>query len=307
MTSLSETIQNLPFAGLIPVVLLALVGILLWAAGRRVLRAGFAAVGLILGAGIGWVLGEQASLGVPPWVPALVIGIIIACVAALGYRVAIAGALALVFGVGGATGVVMVAELQGVEKSIAVKEPKPIETEQKSDKFDELFPSSFAPGDQPLSGGEGDASSEGSEGDREAASGEEGEPEAGGDLRGQAAEVMDDVRTYAGQLIGAIKQKWSETPEQLRPSIVSAAIIGLLAGALIGTLAPTQSATVVTAFGGSLLWLSCLRVMLAQFGAGVEKVLPSSATALLIVWLIIAIAGAVIQWIFRPKRADKAD
>lgn len=293
MSELSQAIQDLPLAGLIPVVLLIIVGIILWAAGRRVLRAGFAAAGLIIGGAVGWMLGNALTLGISPWITAAVLGIIVACIAALMYRVAVAGALALVFGIAAPMAVVTVAEIQGVDKSIL----QPIETEPddepapaEPDELDRFFGGAgldeaggpiSSPGD--ASGGEGDAI----------------------DLTEEAAERLQQARSYAEQLRAGLQAWWDETPEKLRPAIIGAAIGGILLGVLFGALAPMLSAAVVTAFGGSLLWLSALRIVVTQIGEPVTNWLPSQATWLLALWLIISLIGVTIQWMFRPKPADK--
>ena len=291
MGELSQAIQDLPLAGLIPVVLLIIVGIILWAAGRKVLRAGFAAAGLIIGGAVGWVLGNALTWGISPWIAAAVLGIIVACIAALMYRVAVAGALALVFGIAAPMAVVTVAEIQGVDKSIL----QPVETEPEAngpaprepDEYDRFFDPGHAEG--PISLLDGADEGEG----------------GGIDLSEEAAEHLQQARSYAEQLLAGLQAWWDETPEKLRPAIIGAAVGGILLGVLFGALAPALSAAVVTAFGGSLLWLSGLRIVVTQIGEPVTNWLPSQATWLLALWLIISLIGVAIQWMFRPKPADK--
>ncbi|MDY7107052.1 MAG: hypothetical protein SYC29_00290 [Planctomycetota bacterium] len=294
MNELSQAIQDLPLAGLIPVVMLIVVGIILWAAGRRVLRAGFAAAGLILGGAAGWILGDAVQLGVSPWITAAVLGIIIACVAALMYRVAVAGALALVFAVAAPMAVVTVAEIQGVDKSVL----QPVEPEDEPEgpaprELDELD-RFFGEAEE----GEGPISPPGEPGDDEGGDGQI-------DLTEEASERLDQARSYAEQVLEGLRAWWDETPEKLRPAIIGAAVGGILLGVLFGALAPTLSAAVVTSFGGALLWLSGLRIVVTQVGEPVVNWLPSQATWLLGLWLIISLIGVAIQWMFRPKPADK--
>jgi hypothetical protein len=291
MSELSQAIQNLPLAGLIPVILLIIVGIILWAAGRRVLRAGFAAAGLIVGGAAGWMLGHAVGLGISPWISAAILGILIACVAALMYRVAVAGALALVFGIAAPMAVVTVAEIQGVDKSVL----QPVETEpgpepRKLDDLDREFAT------DPLRGDQSPISPPGLATDAAVSQFDLGE---------EAAEQLEQARSYAEQIIAGLQAWWDETPEKLRPAIVGAAIAGVLLGVLFGALAPMLSAAVVTAFGGALLWLSGLRIVAIQLGEPVAAWLPSQATWLLALWLIMSLIGVAIQWMFRPKPADK--
>jgi hypothetical protein len=300
MSELSQAIQNLPLAGLIPVVLLIIVGIILWAAGRRVLRAGFAAAGLIIGGAVGWILSEAVGLGLSPWVGAAVIGIILACVAALMYRVAVAAALALVFGIAAPMAVVTVAEIQGVDKSVL----KPVESEPaggpaagEPDELDRFF------GESPSQEGASPP------GEQRPISPPAAAAEGGGgtdlDLSKEAAERLQQARSYAEQVLEGLRAWWDETPQKLRPAIIGAAVGGILLGVLFGALAPNLSAAVVTSFGGALLWLSGLRIVVTQLGEPVANWLPSQATWLLGLWLIISLVGVAIQWMFRPKPADK--
>jgi hypothetical protein len=291
MDELSQAIQNLPIAGLIPVILLLLVGIVLWAAGRKVLRAGFAVAGLIVGGAVGWIVAANSGLGLAPWIPAVVLGIILACVAALGYRVAVAGALALVIGVAAPLAVGTVAEIQGVENSMLRSEPVSPETMPEDDPADWLEEDDPSP-----LGGEIDE-----EDLRTHLLGDDFE------VTEREKEIIEDARGFAEQLADGIKAWWIEQPERLRPMIVGAAILGIIFGVLIGALAPVASASVVTAFGGSLLWLTSLRIALIQFGEPITGWLPRGATALLIIWVVVALIGVTIQWIFRPKPADKSD
>jgi hypothetical protein len=98
MEELTQTILKLPTTGLIPVVLLLLVGLVLWAAGRRVLRTGFAAAGLVLGGVLGWAAGSLDVVGamnVPAWVFAAVAAVVAALIFAAAYRLVLAAVIAL--------------------------------------------------------------------------------------------------------------------------------------------------------------------------------------------------------------------
>jgi F0F1-type ATP synthase assembly protein I len=293
MGEMSQAIQDLPLAGLIPVALLMLVGLMLWAAGRRVLRAGFGAAGLIVGGAIGLLLGT--ALGISPWIVALILGVILACLAALAHRVAVAGSLALVLGAAAPLAVVTVAELQGVEESV-LQEPEspPGEPEgipgldREPDEFDRTFGRSGIPPEEFGEGGIG-----------EAVVAEQL------DLTDETRQAVGQARGYAERLLEAVRTWWSETPVKLRPTIVGAAVGGILVGVLFGALASSLSAAVVSSFGGALLWLSGLRIVLLQMGEPVAGWLPSSATASLTIWLIISLIGVAIQWMTRPKPADK--
>ncbi len=288
MSEMSKAIQELPIASLIPIALLVIVGLLLWAAGRRVLKVGFAMAGLIVGGVIGWLIGAQFSIGIPPWVFAAVLGLLLACISALGFRMAVAAALGVVLGVAAPLTVVTVAEIQGIDKSVIQDDDDSGSgwdlgtKEREKDEFDLIF-------------GSADAID---------AAGGAIAPE-GFDIPDGAVEKLEEVRGYAEMLLDGVKAWWAEQPDKLRPAIIASAVGGLLVGVLVGTLAPSITASVVTSFGGSLLWLFGLRVILIQMSETIAEWMPNSATASGVIWLIISIVGIVIQWIFRPKAADK--
>ena len=81
-----------------PVALLVVVGLLLWIAGRRVLRAGLIMIGLGVGGVVGWLLGDSIKMGVQPWVVMGIGAMVIAVVAALSYRVTVVASLATICG-----------------------------------------------------------------------------------------------------------------------------------------------------------------------------------------------------------------
>jgi len=282
MSQVTQAIHDIPLAALIPVGLVVIVGVFLWFAGRRVLKASFAALGLILGAGLGWIIGLNIQIGIPPWVFAAVIGLLVACIAALGYRIAVAAALGVVLAVAAPLAVVTVAELQGSGTSPGGAAP-PASSETESDQDDE-YDVFFDGGTEELAVEHG----------------------LNIQLPEGAGERIEQARSYASRLSEALKAWWADTPENLRPAITASAIAGFLVGVLFGTLASSFAASVVTAFGGSLLWLNGLRIIVTSISAGLAQRLPTSAALLLVIWLIISLVGVLIQWMFRPKPADKS-
>lgn len=292
MTSdLSQAIQELPHAGAIPVALLVILGLMLWAAGSRVMRAGFGAVGLLLGAAAGWVAGVSLNLnGVPPWATAALGGVLLACIAVLVFRVAIAGSLGIVLAIGAGASVVTVHEIQQQRGDAPADAPQLIGTETEADgtlddAIDEandwLFPDS----------------ERGSTIERLG-------PAAG--LSDATTERLSTAESYVERLVEAARAEWNATPEALRTLVIGAAIGGLLIGLLLGTLAPTASTTIVSAFGGSLLWLGGVRLLLLQASVETAGLLPKTASVTLLLWILVALVGVAIQWIFRPKQADKS-
>jgi hypothetical protein len=333
MQELSQTLQDVPLAGMVPLVLLLLVGLVLWGAGNKVFRAAFAVVGLLLGAGIGWLLGGTLNLGMPAWVVAVVGAVLLACVAAVTYRLAIAGALALVLGVASPLAVLTINEWQSEATEQRMIDP--------ADELDEpLIPAGTEPmlpeadPDETIEDVPGQALDEidrwlrerfGEEirrhlpiemkqelQDREldddlaAELEEQLEKRNGWFFRnGEFDEQIEAVRNMAERVAQALREVWRDSPESLRPILVGAAIVGGLLGVLIGALVPTFSTTIVTAFLGSLLWLTSLRVIAEKLTVSETIWLPDSGTAWLSTWVLLALIGLGIQWTLLRRKADK--
>ncbi|MEE8458907.1 MAG: hypothetical protein V3S08_03485, partial [Phycisphaerales bacterium] len=83
----------------------------------------------------------------------------------------------------------------------------------------------------------------------------------------------------------------------------SAASGGVL-GLFLGAAAPAISASIVTALGGSLLLLSSGWTIALRLHAP-EQWLPHTTPQWLLWWMVAAVIGLCLQWIFRSKPADK--
>ncbi len=313
MNELSQTIQEVPLAGLVPVILLIIVGLLMWTAGRKLLRPGFAAAGLLLGGAAGWLVGENINLGIPGWLVAIIVGIVVAAVASLAYRLAVASALAVVLGVASPMAVISINEMQG-----AILREQPTDTELPEEP---AVPENERPDwlpdlpDYPNGEDESEAVQERID-EIERWLHERIRDQMPGmplqrdsitpnqfTFNDEVAEHLEHVKNFAEAIASGIAEVWNQTPESLRPILVAATILGGLLGLLVGALIPVFSASVVTAFGGSLLWLFGVRILSERLADG--AMMPSSVRAWLVLWIIVSVIGLCIQWMFRPKQADK--
>lgn len=311
LSELNQAFQDVPVAGLVPLLLLVVIGLVLWAAGRRVLRAALTAAGLLVGGGIGWGLGRAIAIdGIDPWIPAAIVALAAGCFAALAYRVAVAGALALVCAVTGPASVVMLGEIQGVETSEATATASAdtaprvygeIGTEPPGDTADEADDAPDEASDWLFRGAAGEMAT----GEAVERMTEVGVSSLGLDEAERAR--LEEARGAARGVVDAFIAWWESTPQKLRPAIIAAAVSGAVVGLLFGTLAAGLSASVVSAFGGSLVWLGGVRLLLGRLGEPIADVLPTTTISLLLVWLIISLVGVAIQWTFRPKPTDTAD
>jgi hypothetical protein len=283
MNDLAQTIQQMPWTAMAPVGLLMVLGLLLWARGRKVLRTGFALAGLIVGGAAGWVLGESLNIGIPPWVTAIMTGILLCCVAALAYRFAMGVALALVLGAAAPLSVLTLHEWKGVPSQSAL------------DKMNEQSADAIA--SVKADGDAAKATVRNALDNAELALG----------LEEDKNEQLELLRTYAQQLFDAVHVEWGKTPESLRPTLIASGVIGFVIGGLLGVLFPAVSASIVTAFGGSMLWLGSAHILLLRAGAGDSFFMPRSSMTWLMVWLAASIIGLALQWILRGKPEPKAD
>jgi hypothetical protein len=300
MEELTQTILELPWPGLIPVGLLLLVGLLLWAAGRRVLRTGFGAAGLVLGGVLGWAAGGLdvvAAMNVPAWVFAAVAAVVAALIFAAAYRLVLAAAVAVLLAALAPLAVWTASEVGAVRlggQEAVAQQP--------------LLRGS--PADE---GGEPTNDLErwveevlGTGGDRsEPVIGEEetpAPPPEGDDDTGVWRAWWDSASEV---LIELPRRVWTETAGPLRWTILAAAAVGGLLGLVLGAAAPAFSAAVVTALGGSMIMLASAWTLAAKVQLPQGPWVPTTPTAWLIWWLVLSVIGLGVQWTLRARRADK--
>ena len=321
MDPTDSTILGLDPAILVPGAMLV-IGLVLWAFGRKVLRGAMAASGLLAGGAVGWVLAGALAraevVDVPPVLMALVTGLTLACLAALAYRFAVTVALMVVFAVAGPLGIWTAAELRLPEFDVRWPGTESVEdagaeVEAEADEratieafLDAIGVAVGAPGVESDDGDPLPPLPEGTpEGFQEHWDRILGtESEALGLDSVETAQRIDEARTFAGKVAVWAKDAWAQTPPRVRTALVAAALIGLLLGLLLGTLAPHFSAALVTAFGGGGLALAGLVGVGDHFGFAGSGVLPVSPAAWSLWWLILSIIGLSIQWMARPRNAD---
>ena len=281
MDDLAQAIRDLPLESWVPIALMLVIGLGMWAAGRRLARPTFAAAGLLTGALCGWLIADALGIGVPGWAAALVAGLLLACIATLAYRASVAAGLAVVLAFGAPLGIWAIADADGVQQAILASpesDPPPVDSEP--DALDDWA---------------------GSLGPKAAA--QSGLDE---DITDELLEQFDHAVTFATYLLEHGKRLWAQTPPELRQRMIGAGVVAGIIGFLVGTLASTVSASVVTSFGGAACWMS--GAWLAALRLGVPEtspLVPKHAGAWLVLWVVISVIGLLIQWTIRPKLADK--
>ena len=292
MNDLGDTWHTMPLTAMIPVALIVITGLVLWSAGRSVLRAAFAIVGLMVGAALGWIVGESFGGQLTPWIGALVGAVLLAVGGALMYRAAVAVSMSVLIAVASPMAVITMAELQ------ALRAGRTLGDGEVSNPLAERLSLVF---------GGGEATTKPSTEEFDAAVQREAMRRASDALqeRIDGSPQLKQFQRYGQRLFDVIKQKWEQTPKKMRATLVLTAVCGAVVGLLLGILAASFSASAITSFGGSLLWLSGLHILALRFGVPDGPWFPKSGTTLLLMWLITTLAGVVIQWTVQRKRADK--
>lgn len=295
MHELTAQIQQMPALGWIPLVLLLLLGLVLWAAGRRTLRTGFAAGGLLTGVVVGSVLSHievVADVGVPSWVVALAAAVIFALIAAALYRVVLAASIGVLLGALAGLSVLAADHLQvlpfgaggdaGAQSTLHSDPPSSGDT---TDDLNEWLDDVFAK-DQPTPP----------------------PPAPSADATGAEATVawIDWIRRMGAAAVAAPGAVWAQCPQRLRWVLGAATAVGALLGLVFGAAAPGFAASIVTALGGSLLVLSTGWIMAVRLGVEQGPVVDASPVTSLSVWMIAAVIGLGLQWMLKARSADKA-
>ncbi len=306
MNALLESISELSIKGLIPIGLLFFCGLLLWAAGRRVMRVGFATTGLIVGGLLGATIGNAGEFGVAPWVVGASGALILAVVASLAYRLAVAGAVGLLLATLAPLGVwaaneqqlivfTTVETIEAVEQNVLAQAEPQVEPD----------PAVDTGAVQQTLASMRDAMDDTVDQIKKLASEKAAILSVSAGLDDADAEDPE-LTTPLREAWRLAKAGWNRAEAPLKGLLLAACAFGAMLGFVVGAGAPGFSAIVVSSLGGSFLILSTGWIMGAKIPHAdglLDKLTPTTWTLL---WLITSVLGLGIQWIFRPKRADKS-
>jgi hypothetical protein len=299
MSDVSQTIHDLPLGSWIPIILLVICGLALWAAGGRLLRPAFGALGLVVGAAAGGILGTAVNFGLPAWMIAILGGLVLGGTALLAYRLAVAAGLAMVLAIALPLALWSMADPEAVREMAGggpQDHPTAIAGEVAEPERDEL--------DEWIK----DITGQGADEAPDQAAGEDSPGDEGArdpsplDL----ARQVDEARNLADQLLEKAQALWESTPVEWRGRLIGAAVVGGVIGLLLGTLAAGLSASLVTSFGGTLMWLTGVWAGASRLGISEEPWLPRGPLMWLVLWVVLAVIGLAIQWTIRPREDDKS-
>lgn len=313
MHEVFQSFEELSPAALILPAMALVAGLLLWAAGRKVLRWAIAAVGLLIGAVIGLAIG--AALGIPGWIPAIILGAIAAIVAGVASRLAVAIGLAVVLGLGLPALTWTVADLMGTHQLPTVRDtPDEATLEEPKSIEDDLFgwiregPGAFFPdaGDGDVESQDSDITTLATPDDvRDGIDSATDTLESIGITKEEAEAQLEIARDFFRELTEAITDVWNQAPEGLQKLLILTAALGVLLGLVLGIFASKISTSIVTAFGGAALWMVAGLLIAGGLGAPLAEHLPDSNVAWTAAWIVISVIGLAIQWTAFRKPADK--
>lgn len=378
----TQASQNVDLMLLIPVFVGLGVGLLLWTAGRRVLRFGFVLMGMTIGAGVGYIIGLGWVDQVQPWVVATVGGLVLGGFAFMFYKMFVASVFAAIIGIclpvlagvahdngiinmeamfGGAdTGITQLSEDEETDDNAGADEaadgaadsmtadadaelsPEPtteelrdqilehINNEQWGDAATIFF--SIDPEKRQKLLDAADIPDEHRDDaqflldfmeDPMDASVHRATDSLPEETKQQIMEEIDQVRErlalsdksskelnrISGNIRTLIIDKWDsvrQEPSGVQTGMLAAAVIGAAIGLFVGVAASGFSAFVVTAIMGAMFMLLSGWLVLCEFDRQDLSWLPTSSNVWLVVWLVTAFIGFMIQWTFRTRRTDKS-
>jgi len=121
-----------------------------------------------------------------------------------------------------------------------------------------------------------------------------------------ARSAAERIQAFVASLVEEGQAAWEDLPPQRRNVLAGSALVAGLIGLLLGLLAPMRTATVGSSFLGAGVWMGVGAWMIRDYGLPGRNLLPQSSVVWVAVWLLVAIAGALLQWTAMKPVADKS-
>lgn len=251
-------------------------GLVLWLAGQKVVRPIFVVIGLVLGAAIGFFTAPLLAIDPIHDIPTPYLGMGAGALFGLGTSVALFRfAMAI-----GAAAVVAIAGMLGTATYLAQTQPAPAQPTREVERSSEPSPP------------------------REVAGEQEDSPD---DVTRWARESAARTRDFLSRAGDAAGERWDRVPGEHRLMVAAGGLGGAMCGFLLGVFVPRRAAALVTALGGSAMWLSCAAWVAHATGAPGLAFFAQPARVWLVVWPATAAVGTLIQWIGIARARKSAD
>lgn len=266
------------------------VGVALWLAGGKLLKAAVMLGGLMLG----MIVGGLSIAFVDS--PAIAIGFMagLGLIGVLGawlmFRAWVAFAAAIVFAIAAPAGMIV---WQGVPAS-QLSEDTQQASKQVQERFDAL---STQLNDQTKS--------------QVQTLIEQGDPqalvEADALLPEQGERAWNTGKTAVFRNLEDVQAWWNDNESAMHRNILLAMVIGAGIGFLFGFIAPTYAASIQSAMVGAVLIVIPGRELLASQLPALAQYIPTTARATLITLGLITVAGIALQWTLYLRPVDRSE
>jgi hypothetical protein len=302
---LSASLEHLPPLAHLLAAAGVVIGLVLWAVGRQILRLVFAAFGSLAGGGAGFFLlpmfAPETIAGFPsPHVGLVAGGLIGVTLGILLFRFAVGILLALGMGIAAMLIGAAAVQFQPVTDAEALRRDyealsAPLQMPMPDvPGLDRDGPREF---NQPL---EQDLPSE-------------PEPPTPESQRDQLREVLkaaepvaERVRLFLQARAEEFTVAWGQLSGRQQATVVSGALAGLAAGFILGLLFPAKSSAAATAMVGAAVWMPCLTWLWRAMDAPGSETLVTLAPALwLAAWVVAAFLGFAMQSVGMVKRRKR--
>ncbi|MCH2137410.1 MAG: hypothetical protein MK101_12690 [Phycisphaerales bacterium] len=248
-----------------------LAGVVLWSMGVKILRPALGLAGLFIGAVLGWLAWTQVGEAAPMWTLMLGVGIVVACVSMLVYRLVLASLLATFLSI-----FFMVAAWSSLATVDAGGPPPPPLVDL----------GALVVGSASVDGAVLDHA-----------------PADNNDALLPAASLhVQSAQRVLKERAGILQQSWSELKPGTRLIVLGCLLAGLLLGLIIATFALRASAILATSILGSLLILGSLARLVTLSGAPAHALQDTWVLLPLVCWAALAGVGIAAQAVFIPRK-----
>ncbi|MEO0511284.1 MAG: hypothetical protein AAF108_00080 [Planctomycetota bacterium] len=264
-------------------------GLVLWAAGKKMVRPVFGLVGAAAGGLLGAVLlpatglGAQLPVSLPPTWVGLAAGAIVGILFALA---AFRFSLAIIAGLTGLALALLISVVAVGLQHVPTQNAKPLTPKQ-------LLLEGVPVDDEDAP--TGDTAARETTTDQQTPSSNGTSPTTD-QARAFATEVVDHLRTTY----------WEPTPVWKKSTVIASAFFGFIGGLAVGVLMPKRSTAVVTALAGAGLWIPPAVALAARAGAPTEW-FQRSPEQWLAIWLVVSALGVVVQLTLGKKKRKRDD
>lgn len=125
-------------------------------------------------------------------------------------------------------------------------------------------------------------------------------------LAEQGEKAWDVAKTAVFRNLEDVKVWWNDSASSVQKSIGMAMLIGAGVGLLFGFIAPNYAASVQSALVGAVLIVIPGRELIASYLPAATEFVPTTARGTLITLSLITVLGIALQWTLYLRRDDKS-